>query len=97
MKKLINDSLQSFQIWLIRPPNNKVIWLKPRKSIVIEDYEVSEMVKTLSSRKLIRIVNLPNQAKPVKDFMPVEFEQPKLSDVAPNINQKTSGLNSKKA
>ena len=55
------------------------------------------MVKTLSSRKLIRIVNLPNQAKPVKDFMPVEFEQPKLSDVAPNINQKTSELKSKKA
>jgi hypothetical protein len=29
--------------------------------------------------------------------MPVEFEQPKLSDVAPNINQKTSELKSKKA
>jgi hypothetical protein len=57
MKRLINDSLQILPVWLLTPPKNKVVWLQPRKSIVVEDYQVSQMATTLSNRKMIRIVN----------------------------------------
>lgn len=58
MKKLINDSLQSLPIWVLTPPKNKVVWVQPKKSITVEDHQISEMAKILANRKMIRIVNV---------------------------------------
>lgn len=80
MKKLINDSLQSLPVWLLTPPKNKVVWIQPKKSITVEDHQISNMANILANRKMIRIVNVPLKSSTV-DFTssPITASEPVIA------------------
>ena len=89
MKKLINDSLQSLPIWILTPPKNKVVWVQPKKSITVEDHQISEMAKILANRKMIRILNVAANvinAEPV--IQSITVSEPLLAQKTANKTKK---------
>ena len=56
MKTLINESLQTFQICLLSPGENRMITLGPKKSVQVKESEISQMVLNLVKRKIIKII-----------------------------------------
>jgi hypothetical protein len=55
MKHIKNDSLQGFILYLSSPKGSNSYWLKPGQSIVVPDSALSEQVKTLHKRRLLKI------------------------------------------
>lgn len=55
-KTIINESLQTFQICLLSPKGNQLVTLGPRKSMVVNQSEISQMVLNLARRKIVKII-----------------------------------------
>ena len=55
MKSIKNDSLQSLEIFLITEDGPKTYWLKPKELISVPAGYLSDQVKNLHSRRIIRI------------------------------------------
>lgn len=57
MKRIKNDSLQAFFIYLNTDEGIKDRWLQPRESIVVPDEYITQQLKNLHNRRLIKIIN----------------------------------------
>ena len=58
MKLIINDSLQSFEIYLKGPKGPFIKWLQPKESVVVQDFALTNQAKNLQRRRQIRIKNI---------------------------------------
>ena len=55
MKAVTNDSLQGLEV-LIRKPNGvETYWLEPKKTVVVEDYSITDQCQRLAKRLLVKI------------------------------------------
>jgi len=57
MKEIKNTSLQGRFIFLATQLGAKDVWLSPGKSIVVKESSITPQVKTLASRRLLKIQN----------------------------------------
>lgn len=57
MKRLKNDSLQTFSFYLITETGEREFWLKPKESIVIPETYLTSQVRNLLKRRLFKITN----------------------------------------
>ena len=57
MKCIKNDSLQGFEIYLRTEGGAKAVWLKPREVITVPEHYITEQVKTLHKRRLLKVYN----------------------------------------
>ena len=58
MKIIKNDSMQSLSVYLAGPKgNSKEYWLKAGSSLQVPSSAVTEQVKNLSSKRLLKITN----------------------------------------
>lgn len=58
MKLIINDSLQSFELYLKGENGPFIKWIKPKESVVVQEYSLTKQVKNLQRRRQIRIKNI---------------------------------------
>jgi len=57
MKRIKNDSLQTFVIYLMTETGEKEMYMKPKDSIVVPQSYITEQVKNLQKRRLFKITN----------------------------------------
>lgn len=57
MKQIKNTSLQGRFVFLHTPVGNKECWLAPGKALVVTESSITKQVRTLVSRKLLKIQN----------------------------------------
>jgi hypothetical protein len=57
MKRIQNDSLQTFAIYLMTESGEKELYLRPKDSIVVPQSYITEQVKNLQRRRLFKITN----------------------------------------
>jgi len=57
MKRLKNDSLQTFSIYLLTESGEKEYWLKPKESLVIPESYLTDQVRNLLKRRLFKLTN----------------------------------------
>lgn len=57
MKRIKNDSLQGFTIFLNTDKGCKEVFLGPGESVVVPSYFVSEQVEILHKRRIFKISN----------------------------------------
>tara|TARA_R100000152_G_C6781487_1_gene216078 strand:+ start:1802 stop:1978 length:177 start_codon:yes stop_codon:yes gene_type:complete len=57
MKSITNDSLQGFEIHINTPKGNVTRWLKPKETIVVPSYYITEQVKNMQKMQLLRLKN----------------------------------------
>ena len=57
MKRIQNDSLQSFTIYLVTESGVKEKWMQPKESIVVPESYLTDQVKNLHKRRLFKITN----------------------------------------
>lgn len=55
MKNIKNDSLQALEIFFITEEGPKTYWLKPKETISVPPSYLSDQIKNLYSRRVIRI------------------------------------------
>jgi len=53
--KLINLSLQGFNIFLKTPRGPDSFWLKPKESVIIEESSVSDQIKKMVRKHLLKL------------------------------------------
>lgn len=53
--KLINLSLQGFNIFLNPPGENNSFWLKPKESVMVHESHVSEQIKRMVKRRILKL------------------------------------------
>ena len=53
MKKIKNNSLQSWGLYLRTEEGTRVHWLPPGASVVVPDSYITDHVETLTTRKLL--------------------------------------------
>lgn len=58
MKQIVNVSLQTWNLSLKSGGIIERVLLKPNNSIKVSDGQITEQVKTLAARRLIKIVSL---------------------------------------
>lgn len=58
MKQIKNSGYQGVQICIKTPKGPEFQYLKPRKSIVISEAQVSNQIRTLAKRRRIEISNI---------------------------------------
>jgi hypothetical protein len=57
MKRIKNDSLQTFVIYLNTEAGEKEMYVKPKESIVVPQTYITEQVNNLHRRRLFKITN----------------------------------------
>ena len=57
MKQIQNTSLQGRYVFLATSVGSKDVWLSPGKSIVVKESSITAQVRTLASRRLLKILN----------------------------------------
>jgi len=57
MKVITNQSLQSWQIFFQTQKGVESYRLKPRKSVVVPESYISDQIKTMVRRRLLKITN----------------------------------------
>jgi hypothetical protein len=57
MKKIKNDSVQSFELHLNTPKGLEILFLTPKKVIVVPDGYISSQILILQKRRHITITN----------------------------------------
>jgi hypothetical protein len=57
MRTVTNQSLQSFQVFFSTPSGVQSYRIKPKKSIVVPESYLTDQVKTMAKRKLLKITN----------------------------------------
>jgi len=57
MKAITNQSLQSWQIFFQTQKGVESYRLKPRKSVVVPESYISDQIKTMVRRRLLKITN----------------------------------------
>ena len=57
MKQIQNTSLQGRYVFLATSVGSKDVWLSPGKSIVVKESSITPQVRTLASRRLLKILN----------------------------------------
>ena len=55
MKRIKNESFQSFTIFLNTNKGCTEHWLQPGKSVVVPAAYITEQIKTMASRRLLKI------------------------------------------
>jgi hypothetical protein len=53
--KLINQSLQGFNIFLKASGTEKSFWLKPKESVLIEENSISTQIRRMVNRRLLKL------------------------------------------
>jgi hypothetical protein len=59
MKVIKNESVRGLEI-ILKPLHNgepKAVWLAPRRAVEVQDYEISDQLITLQTRKLVKITS----------------------------------------
>lgn len=57
MKRIKNNSLQSFTIYLMTENGEKELWMQPKESIVVPESYITNQVNNLLKRRLFKITN----------------------------------------
>ena len=57
MKRVKNDSLQSFTIFFNTEKGCKEKWIQPGESIVVPESYITEQIKTLHRRRIFTVSN----------------------------------------
>lgn len=57
MKSITNTSIQSFEIYLDTRKGAEVYWLKPQETIVVPTNYLTEQIRTLIKRRILRVSN----------------------------------------
>ena len=57
MKQIQNTSLQGRFVFLNTSSGTKDVWLSPGKSIVVQESSITQQVKNLVGRRLLKIMN----------------------------------------
>lgn len=55
MVKLINLSLQGFNIFIKTPSGPSSFWLTPKESVLIQESSVSEQIKKMIKKRLLKL------------------------------------------
>lgn len=55
-KTIVNQSLQSFPVCLLDLKGNKMVTLRPKQSLQVNESEISQMVLNLARRKIVKII-----------------------------------------
>ena len=55
MKVVKNDSFQSFSVYFSTDKGYQERWLKPGESIVVPAHYITEQIKTMTARRLLKI------------------------------------------
>lgn len=58
MKQIVNVSLQTWNLILKKGGTIQRVLLMPDNSIKVQDHQITEQVRTLAARRLIKIVNV---------------------------------------
>jgi len=53
--KLKNQSLQGFNIFVLSNSGTKSFWLTPKESVLIEDSSITQQIKNMVRRNLLKI------------------------------------------
>lgn len=53
--KLVNLSLQGFNIFLVSDAGSKSFWLTPKESVLIPESSVSSQIKKMIKKKLLKL------------------------------------------
>jgi predicted transcriptional regulator len=53
--KLVNLSLQGFNIFLVTDSGPKSFWLTPKESVMISENNVSSQIKKMIKKKLLKL------------------------------------------
>jgi predicted transcriptional regulator len=53
--KLVNLSLQGFNIFLVTDSGPKSFWLTPKESVMIPESSVSSQIKKMIKKKILRL------------------------------------------
>jgi len=57
MKSITNESLQGFEIHISTPTGTITRWLKPKETIVVPTFYITEQVKNMQKMQLLRLKN----------------------------------------
>jgi hypothetical protein len=57
MKSITNKSLQSFSIFFQTEKGPQSFRLKPRKTVVVPETYISDQIRTMARRRLLKISN----------------------------------------
>jgi len=55
MVRLINLSLQGFNIFLKTPTGPSSFWLTPKETVMIQESNVSDQIKRMVKRRLLKL------------------------------------------
>ena len=58
MKKVKNDSLQTWQLIFSTPEGFTHHWLRPRKSIVVPASYITDQVSLMAKRRILTVKNI---------------------------------------
>ena len=57
MKEIKNTSLQGRFVFLDTSVGSKEVWLAPGKAVVVQESSITNQVRNLASRRLLKICN----------------------------------------
>ena len=57
MKQIKNTSLQGRYVFLSTSVGAKEVWLSPGQTVVVQESSITNQVKTLANRRLLKIYN----------------------------------------
>jgi len=57
MKRIKNDSLQAFFIYLNTDQGIQEKWLRPKESVVVPDEYITKQINNLTKRRLLKLIN----------------------------------------
>lgn len=57
MKSITNQSLQSFSIFFQTEKGPESFRIKPRKTVVVPSHYISDQIRTMARRRLLKISN----------------------------------------
>lgn len=57
MKKIKNDSLQGLEIYLRTEVGVQSHWITPKQTIAVPDFYITDQVRNLQRRRMVKITN----------------------------------------
>ena len=58
MTGIKNESLQGLELYVLTPNGSKTYWLEPNATITLPTEYISEQIKVLHARRMIRLFNV---------------------------------------
>jgi len=57
MKSITNNSLQSFDVFLMTERGIETVWMTPKKTIVVPESYITDQIKNCAKRRIFKIKN----------------------------------------